>query len=80
MPEEQSIPPNAQQGQSNVADQPKPELTGHAWVQRGMQLICQSCTFNHSTVILDDKGMPAVDWQLIGLKDDGTPVFRQIKS
>lgn len=56
-----------------------PGLNGHAWIQRGAQLVCQSCTFQHTTAILDKDGIPTTDYMLVGLKPDGTPIFRRVK-
>jgi hypothetical protein len=78
MPAPKLPTPNSNQGGNNVADLPRPELMGHAWVQQGTHLLCQSCTFHHSTAILDASGMPTSDYQLIGLQTDGTPIFRKI--
>lgn len=82
MQESQSTTPTDQELKLEIAnvvpELPKPELSGHAWVQRGTQLVCQSCTFPHSSAILDEKGLPNPDWQLVGLKEDGTPIFRKL--
>lgn len=51
---------------------PQPELNGHAWMQRGTQLICQSCPFTHASFLPPSH-------QLYGMSDDGTPLIRRIQ-
>lgn len=55
----------------DLASLPKPELTGHGWVQRGTLLVCQSCEFEHGTHI--DPG-----YQLYGIDEKGYPLIRKI--
>lgn len=55
----------------DLASLPKPELTGHAWVQRGTMLVCQSCQFEHGNHI--DPG-----YQLYGMDEKGYPLIRKI--
>ena len=55
----------------NIEDMPQATFTGHMWRQEGTQLICQSCTFKHSTFI-----QPG--YQLYGIDKDGIPQIRRI--
>lgn len=57
----------------NLEDLPKPELSGHQWLQLGNQLVCQSCPFTHATFI-------DVGYQLYGIDERGIPMIRKIKS
>lgn len=50
---------------------PEPQLTGHMWRQEGNLLICQSCTFNHSSFIKPG-------YQLYGIDKAGLPMIRKI--
>ena len=56
----------------NLDELPKPELSGHQWLQMGTQLICQSCPFTHATYI-------EVGYQLYGIDDKGIPMIRKIE-
>lgn len=56
----------------NLDEMPKPELSGHQWLQLGTQLVCQSCPFKHATFI--EPG-----YQLYGIDDKGIPMIRRIK-
>jgi hypothetical protein len=75
-----SQPPEAepQEGINNVtssfdlSELPKPELSGHAWRQRGTELVCESCPFTHATYMHPD-------YQLYGIDDKGIPMIRKIK-
>ena len=60
-------------------DLPPAQLSGHQWIQQGIMLICQSCKPSHSTAILGRNGMPAVDYQYIGLDENGHPKFRKVE-
>lgn len=55
----------------DLSDMPQPELSGHAWRQRGTELVCESCPFAHSSYI------PPTH-QLYGISDKGYPMFRKI--
>lgn len=77
------LDPSPQNGQSeelkenvrstfNLDDMPKPELAGHAWRQRGTELICESCPFTHASYI-------PPDYQLFGIDDKGMPMIRRLK-
>lgn len=57
---------------SDLGQLPKPELTGHAWRQRGTQLYCTSCLFEHGAYI--EPG-----YQLYGIDEKGIPQIRRIK-
>ena len=57
--------------QFDLEDMPKPELAGHAWRQRGTELICESCPFTHASYIPPDK-------QLYGIDERGYPMIRTI--
>lgn len=54
--------------QIDLNEIPQPQLTGHAWVQRGTLLECRSCPFTHASYIppgyqlhgIDDKGYPKI--------------------
>jgi len=50
---------------------PQATLQGHMWRQEGTLLICQSCSFKHSTFI-----QPG--YQLYGIDDNGKPLIRKI--
>jgi hypothetical protein len=47
----------------------KASMSGHSWIQRGTEVICDSCPFKHSFYLepgnilkgVDDKGMPIID-------------------
>jgi hypothetical protein len=47
----------------------KVSMSAHSWIQRGTQVICSSCPFNHSFYLepgqilkgVDEKGMPIID-------------------
>ena len=56
----------------NLNEIPQPQLTGHAWVQRGTELICQSCPFTHSSYI-------PPEYQLYGIDDKGYPQIRKLE-
>lgn len=55
----------------DLASLPKPELSGHAWIQRGTMLTCESCPFAHASAIPSD-------YQLYGIDDRGYPMLRKI--
>lgn len=55
----------------SLDDMPQPELAGHAWRQRGTELICESCPFTHASYIPPDK-------QLYGIDEKGYPMIRTI--
>jgi hypothetical protein len=54
----------------DLSEMPQPELTGHAWRQRGTELVCDSCPFTHSSYI-------PPNMELYGINDKGYPMFRQ---
>lgn len=54
-----------------VKSLPTPTLAGHTWKQYGTEVRCDSCPFPHSTII-------PVGYQLYGVKEDGTPMFRAV--
>lgn len=56
----------------DLSDMPKPELTGHAWRQRGTELVCESCPFTHSSYIPPSH-------QLYGIDSKGYPMFRKVE-
>lgn len=56
----------------NLDDMPQPELTGHAWRQRGTELVCESCPFTHASYI-------PPDYQLYGIDEKGMPMIRRLK-
>lgn len=56
----------------NLDDLPQPELVGHAWRQRGTELICESCPFTHASYI-------PPDLQLYGIDAKGYPMIRKIQ-
>ncbi len=56
----------------NLDDMPQAELTGHAWIQRGTELTCQSCPFRHASYI-------PPDYQLYGIDERGYPLIRKLK-
>lgn len=56
----------------NLDDMPQPELAGHAWRQRGTELICESCPFTHASYI-------PPPYQLYGINDKGFPMIRKLK-
>lgn len=58
-------------GQFDLSDLPQPELTGHAWRQRGTDLVCESCPFTHGSYI-------PPGYQLNGIDDQGIPTFRKV--
>lgn len=47
----------------------KASMSGHSWIQRGTEVICDSCPFKHSFYLepgnilkgIDEKGMPIID-------------------
>lgn len=53
----------------DLSEMPQPELTGHAWRQRGTELICESCPFTHSSYIPPNK-------ELYGISEKGYPMIR----
>lgn len=55
-----------------IENQIQEGLLGHQWVQRGVYLVCKSCPIEHGIYI-------GVDYQLIGLNDDGTPKLKRIE-
>jgi hypothetical protein len=55
----------------NLDQLPQPELKGHAWRQRGTELICESCPFTHSSYI-------PPEYQLYGIDKDGMPMIRKL--
>lgn len=55
----------------NLDDMPQPELAGHAWRQRGTELVCESCPFTHASYI-------PPDLQLYGIDDNGYPMIRKL--
>lgn len=73
-----SSPPNDQEenshdvGSFDLEAMPQPQLNGHAWRQRGTELICESCPFTHSSYI-------PPHLQLYGIDENGYPMIRQIK-
>jgi hypothetical protein len=54
----------------DLSEMPQPQLTGHAWRQRGTELVCESCPFTHSAYI-------PPGYQLYGIDDNGYPKFRR---
>ena len=50
---------------------PKPELSGHVWVQMGFQLICQSCTREHAVYL-----RPGYQYQ--GNDERGRPILKKL--
>lgn len=48
-----------------------PSLHGHAWVQMGFQLICQSCTHEHAILL-----RPGYMYQ--GNDEEGKPIVKKI--
>lgn len=77
MPYQQSkhnreIEPEEVSSQFDLASLPKPELSGHAWIQRGTMLVCQSCQFEHASFL--EPG-----YQLYGIDPQGLPMIRKIK-
>lgn len=58
--------------QFDPKDIPAAELAGHAWRQRGTELICESCPFTHATYIPPDK-------QLYGIDERGYPMIRTVQ-
>lgn len=56
----------------DLASLPKPELTGHAWIQKGTMIECQSCPFPHASAIPSD-------YQLYGIDERGYPQLRKIQ-
>lgn len=58
--------------QFDLNELPKPELTGHAWRQRGTELVCESCPFTHASYI-------PPGYQLYGINDSGYPMIRKLK-
>ncbi len=57
--------------QINLNELPRPELTGHAWIQQGTALTCRSCPFAHVSYI-------PPDFQLYGINEKGEPMVRKI--
>jgi len=73
-------PSQSEEGSSfDLSSFSRPDLTGHQWRQQGTMLICQSCTFTHTSAITDKDGNPAVDYQLYGIDDKGMPMFRKLE-
>lgn len=65
----------------DVSEMPQPELAGHAWRQRGIEIICGSCPFTHSSTPTDTiTGMPALlTHQLTGIDPKtGYPIFTKL--
>lgn len=58
--------------QLDLSDLPQPQLTGHAWRQRGTELVCESCPFTHASYI-------PPDYQLYGIDERGYPMIRKLK-
>jgi hypothetical protein len=58
---------------SLILGHPGCELAGHAWRQRGTELICESCPYTHASYIPPDK-------QLYGIDDRGLPMIRSVVS
>lgn len=48
-----------------------PSLLGHAWVQMGMQLICQSCQREHAVFL-----RPGFHYQ--GNDEKGKPILKKV--
>lgn len=71
MQNEQTNPNNGAKYEVDLDQIPQPTLQGHMWRQEGSQLICQSCTFKHSTFI--EPG-----YQLYGIDDNGRPMIKRI--
>lgn len=55
----------------DLSSLPQPQLTGHAWRQRGTELICESCPFKHSSYIPPSH-------QLYGIDEHGHPLIRRL--
>lgn len=55
----------------NLNDIPRPDLSGHAWIQRGAELSCKSCPFEHTSYL-------PPQYQLYGIQEDGIPKLRKI--
>ena len=49
---------------------PKIEMRGHRWVQRGFSIFCESCPLRHSSYVGNRV-------RLIGI-EDGLPIFKKI--
>lgn len=56
----------------DLQELPQPRLNGHAWRQRGTELICESCPFTHADYI-------PPEYQLYGIDDKGIPMIKKIE-
>lgn len=51
---------------------PQVQLTGHQWIQRGAQILCNSCPFEHASYI-------PPGYQLFGTDEGGLPIIKKLE-
>lgn len=61
-----------EESEFNLNEIPRVELTGHLWVQRGAQIICDSCPFKHSSYL-------PPGYQLYGTDKEGLPIIKKLE-
>jgi cytochrome c1 len=49
----------------------KASMQGHSWIQRGTEIICESCPFKHGFYVEPEK-------RLVGIDENGNPIIDKI--
>lgn len=72
MPSQPQKSEEKKESEFNLDELPQVQLTGHQWVQRGAQIICNSCPFDHASYI-------PPGYQLYGTDKGGLPIIKKLK-